>query len=536
MAEQNFDIVMRVVGGKVAEAQLAGVAGATENVGAAQVSAGNKARTAAGGFAKHAAAIGLLYGGYKLIKGSLSTTVDLTRNTLAFQRASGLDYKTSQAWVVTAEHRSISSKQLGLAMATLGRQLGGLTPASKSSVEALKTIGLSQSALAKMPMKERMDAIANAFQRMPNGVNKAAAAQKLFGRAGQGLLPILNQGAKGMNEQLGEASKLVPATARSAAGAAKLMQQQRALNAAMMGVKVAIGSALIPILSALGTFITPIATKFADLMEKSKLFRAAVLVLTAAVIGFMLATKILIPTLYALGVSEDAALGPIGLIIAAVTAVAAAFAYAYTHVKWFHNAVNAVVGFIASHWRPIVIGMATVLLGPFAGALVLILTHLHTFESVARSVVSGVKSVFSGLVSFFSGLPGRITHFVTGAFDGVYNAAWTVVHHILDMFANLAVSVGSTIENLAAKAANKLTFGLVGHKQEGGPVTQTGPYLVGEAGPEVVTLTRGSTVIPNHQLGALAGGGATIHTHVYLDRKQIALAVGRYTSDQQKRR
>jgi hypothetical protein len=37
--------------------------------------------------------------------------------------------------------------------------------------------------------------------------------------------------------------------------------------------------------------------------------------------------------------------------------------------------------------------------------------------------------------------------------------------------------------------------------QSGGPVTSTGPYLVGERGPEVVTLPQGGYVHPNSSIG-----------------------------------
>jgi hypothetical protein len=65
---------------------------------------------------------------------------------------------------------------------------------------------------------------------------------------------------------------------------------------------------------------------------------------------------------------------------------------------------------------------------------------------------------------------------------------------------------------------------------------------VGERGPELVSLQRGSHVFPN---SAVAGGlpsldsigtGGTIVTKVYLDRRQIAEAVGRYSADKKARR
>ena len=537
MASENFDIILRVVNGKLAATELQGVAGASEDVGAAQVAASAKGEKASKSFVKQAAVIGGLYAGYKLLKNSVSTTTELTRNTLAFQRATGLDMKTAQAWVVTAQHRDISVKQLQQSMGTLGRSLGATTKPTTASAYAFNKLGVSFQQLKAAGPEQRMQILADAFKRLPNGIDKAALAQKLFGRAGQGLLPILNQGAKGMNEQLDAASKLVPPVAKNAKAAKELMQSQRELHGAITGVEVVIGTALIPILTSLARVLGPIVEWFNQAMQKSHLFKDAIYVLTAAITGLVVATKVLRPALFALGVSEDAALGPIGLIVAGIAAVAAAFYLAYHHVKFFHDAVDAVVGFIKSNWKTVVTVAAAVLLGPFVGALVLVVTHLHTFESVASSVVNRVKAIFSGLVGFFGSLPGKITHAVVGLFNGLYNAATDVIHKIESLFSNLGSTISSEIRNATSKIP--LVGGFLSHHglAAGGPVTQSGSYLVGERGPEIVTLTRGQQVIPNHAIGAaMGGGGGTITVPVYLDRKQIALAVARYTDDQRKRR
>ena len=537
MAAENFDIILRVVNGKLAATELQGVAGASEEVGAAQVAASKQGEKSSKSFVKQAAVIGGLYAGYKLLKGSVSTTVELTRNTLAFQRATGLDMKTAQAWVVTAQHRDISVKQLQQSMGTLGRSLGATTKPSKASAYAFQQLGVSFKQLKAAGPEQRMEILANAFKKLPNGINKAALAQKLFGRAGQGLLPILNQGADAMNEQLNEASKLVPPVAKNAAAAKDLMQKQRELAASEMGLKVTIGTALIPILTGLTKVIAPIAGKFSELMAHSQLFKSAIYVLTAAITGLLVATKIIIPVMRALGLAELAATAPISIWVVAIAAVAAAFYLAYHHIKVFHDAVDAVVGFIKNNWRTVLTIAAAVLLGPFVGAIVLVVTHLHTFEDVASSVVNRVKAIFNGMVSFFSSLPGKITGAVSGLFNGLYNAATDVVHKIESIFSGLGSTVVNAIKGLpGGSEVLKIAGGIAGAFAGGGPVSQTGSYLVGEQGPEIVTLTRGQHVVPTHQLGAMGGGGATITVPVYLDRKQIALAVARYTDDQRKRR
>jgi len=50
------------------------------------------------------------------------------------------------------------------------------------------------------PMDELLEAVANKFQSMADGPQKAAIATELFGRTGRDLIPVLNRGAEGLRE------------------------------------------------------------------------------------------------------------------------------------------------------------------------------------------------------------------------------------------------------------------------------------------------------------------------------------------------
>jgi Tape measure protein len=67
----------------------------------------------------------------------------------------------------------------------------------------------------------------------------------------------------------------------------------------------------------------------------------------------------------------------------------------------------------------------------------------------------------------------------------------------------------------------------------GGVAGIGGRYLVGERGPELVTLPRGAQVTPNNQTGKFAQGYGTpeyieMHTHVNLDGREMAEVVSKY--------
>jgi hypothetical protein len=87
---------------------------------------------------------------------------------------------------------------------------------------------------------------------------------------------------------------------------------------------------------------------------------------------------------------------------------------------------------------------------------------------------------------------------------------------------------------VAGRALSFATSHLPGMAQ-GGTVTAGGSALVGETGPEIVSLPRAAKVTPL-PAGVVGGGGGTVVTRVYLDKRQIAEAVGSYTADRVARR
>lgn len=99
--------------------------------------------------------------------------------------------------------------------------------------------------------------IADAFHRMPDGVEKTAQAVKLFGRTGPDWIPILNKGREGLKElgDEGERVGYVMSGPQLAAGK-RFTELLHELEAIVQGITRSIGNRLIPI--------------FNDLMEKLK--------------------------------------------------------------------------------------------------------------------------------------------------------------------------------------------------------------------------------------------------------------------------
>jgi DNA-binding Xre family transcriptional regulator len=126
----------------------------------------------------------------------------------------------SQQTGVSVQNLSVlryASQQTGIEFETLTKGFKklstGINKWENGSKEAGKTftaLKISQSDLKDTggDMYKILGLVADRFKNMPDGINKNAAATQLFGRAGQQLIPVLNEGAEGIEKYKAEAQSL----------------------------------------------------------------------------------------------------------------------------------------------------------------------------------------------------------------------------------------------------------------------------------------------------------------------------------------
>lgn len=529
MADTTLDIRVLVSGGSAASAEIKQVSAATTGVGTATEQTTKKTGVLRSALGAVGGALAV-YKGYSFVKSAVSQTESLAKATAGLQRITGMDVQTASGWVSVAKERDISAKQLNLGFVSLGRNMAAAGKGSKASVQAFNELGISQRQLAGMNTQQTLSAVADGLQKLPPSAEKAALAQKLLGRSGQSLLPLLNGGSKAMNDQVAAMGKTVGMTKNSVTQGLKLAAQQRELNAATTGVKVAIGTALIPVLLALAKVITPIAQGFATLMQHSAAFRIALYALLAAMTTWLVLSK----ALALAGLEVDAAWL---LIPAAIVGIGVALVMLYNKCAWFRNAVNAVFSAVAAgvnwiknaavatfnwiknNW-PLLL---TIIAGPLGAAVALAIKHFGTIKSIATGALNAVKSAAQAMGSVFSS--------VFGAMKSAVDAVVGSIRTLISTAQSIAKLPGKALKVLGGAASSVGNF-VTGH-QHGGVVRPGGELaLVGEAGPEILSLPGGTRVTPNNAIGAFGGGGV-VHTHVYLEGREIAHAMGNYVAGQQ---
>lgn len=192
---------------------------------------------------------------------------------------------------------------------------------------------------------------------------------------------------------------------------------------------------------------------------------------------------------------------PVTWIVLGLAAIAIGLVVLYFKVERFRKAVNATFHWIVRNWRI----LAVILAGPIiGGAIVAVVNHWKSVTHAVRVAVHWVE-VFVRTMNKIKG----------PSLGGSGLFKWLGKH-----------KGPSGLDILGA--GNRV----LGGKADGGTVAQSGRWLVGEKGPEVVSLPRGAHVTPND------GGGELITVPVVLtlDGRIIAESTARVTADRRARR
>jgi len=158
-------------------------------------------RSAVTGLLAPFARLGLIAGGIGLgtfVTDAVSAGAELVK----LKNTTGASVEALQVFQYAAKQSSVSTEAMGSALIKLNRAIAtavkGGKPA-KEITEVFRAAGVSIADLRKLNPEEVFLRVASAVANMSNQTNKAAVVSKLFGKAGAELLPVLNEGAWGIN-------------------------------------------------------------------------------------------------------------------------------------------------------------------------------------------------------------------------------------------------------------------------------------------------------------------------------------------------
>ena len=220
---------------------------------------------------------------------------------------------------------------------------------------------------------------------------------------------------------------------------------------------------------------------------------------------------------------------PIMLLVAAIAALVAGLVWFFTQTKIGQQAWAAFTGWLSGVWNGLVSVAMTVwnaITGAFSAAIGGIKTAWNAVIGFFQGIWRGIKGVFSAVGSWFSGIFssawngiksiwGKVTGFFSGIKDGIVNVFKSVGNAISAPFK----AAFNGIKNIWNNTIGKIGFTVpdwipgIGGKSfhvpklaKGGVLQSAGTVMVGERGPELLTLPTGAQVTPlsrvtDYQLG-----------------------------------
>ena len=287
----------------------------------------------------------------------IAKTANLGDKFYDLSQRTGIAVETLSSFKLAADKSGTSIEGFATGMKGLSRVMFEAASGGKEAKEAFSAVGVSATDdVGKLrPLDQVMLDVADRFASMADGAEKNALAMKLFGKSGMDLIPMLNLGRKGLQENIDKMQKFGAVTLEEARAGNAFNEAMTELQAATGGLTRTIGNALIPVMTDLATKIAGAIAKVKDWAKEhpglvSGLSKVALgvgaflSILGPTIIGLATILKNIVPLKAALGLLQGgfaALISPVGLATAGIVALLIAIAPGDTIVEKFGAILEA---------------------------------------------------------------------------------------------------------------------------------------------------------------------------------------------------
>lgn len=312
-----------------------------------------------------------------------------------------------------------------------------------SATDSLAALGVSLSDLDGLAPDKQFEVLANALAGVEDASQRAALAQRIFGRAGTALLPLMSAGAGGFAALRAEAERLgLVMDAETAKQAEVLTDAINSLRRGFGAIAFQVGSAVAPVLSSLAQTLSVVAGGIANFVKRNRELinrilqvAAGVTVAGGALIGLGTALRLAMFGLGGIAAAANAVIAPLRMVatgmisivawslkaavavaayavqsVAAATATAAAWAVA--------NAPILAVGAAIAAAGAVVVSMA----GGFGQLGQAASNALTPIANMARNAGSSIARSFGQVVADAQVVFGDLYNTATTTFSGISDA------------------------------------------------------------------------------------------------------------------
>lgn len=181
----------------------------------------------------------------------VSSVVDSGVEALKASKRTGMAVEQYQRLAYAAKVADIDQFALSDGLRDLQRNMVGAATGSADAAIWFYRAGVSvRGANGKLkPTSQLLEELAERFHKMPDGAKKSALAMGIFGRSGEALIPLLNEGAEGLKKAGREAEALgLVMSEKDAKAAEEFKRSTLGLKSSLNGLFI---QALLPVIPAL---------------------------------------------------------------------------------------------------------------------------------------------------------------------------------------------------------------------------------------------------------------------------------------------
>lgn len=196
--------------------------------------------------------------------GFAKTTADAGDAALNAAQKYGVAVETFQSLAFAFSMGDVEAAALGNSLKFLNKNLDDARNGGKEAQQAFAKLGLMSLVRNGADAESVLKAVADRFEKMPNGPKKTSAAIKIFGKAGADMIPTLNQGSAAIAQLQAQAESLgIVLSHEDAVAADEFNDSLVVLKASVTGLRNAIG---VPLFKA----IQPVITQFAEFVRVNR--------------------------------------------------------------------------------------------------------------------------------------------------------------------------------------------------------------------------------------------------------------------------
>ena len=376
-------------------------------------------------------------------------------------KRTGVSAEAFSQMVFAAEQSGAGAAQLEKAFFGLSRSMEGLSRNQGAVVAAYKAIGLSQKDMEGLSPEQAMLKTADALSKIEDAGLRGAYAQQIFGRSGRELMPMLLEGADGIQALMKEADALGRTmSGKDAVAAAEYVDAMNRLKSVVVGVKNQIGAALAPAMTELGNTFVAISKPVREFISQNRemilfvaLGGAALLSLGAAITTAGFAFMGIGAALGAVASAIAFIVSPVGIAIAAIAALGTAV-FKYTDygakaVQFFIDTFEPLGTVISDTFATVQNALAT---GDLNAAFDAIADGL---EFTWLSIVDSMKDYWRGFMDYFF----EISKAVTKAVGSLFEKLGGVIKSLSDAYGNYYNSVFNSLTEFFGEMNGVRTIG-----------------------------------------------------------------------------